>query len=45
MEVNIDGFKIVVEIEVIEILEDMDPYQDMLGIHRAFDNNVILKLK
>ena len=44
VEVNIDGVKIVVKFEVIEILEDVYPYLEMFGIDWAFGNNFILNL-
>ena len=44
VEVNIDGVKIVVKFEVIEILEDVYPYLEMFGIDWAFENNFILNL-
>ena len=44
VEVNIDGVKIVVKFEVIEILEDAYPYLEMFGIDWAFENNFILNL-
>ena len=44
VEVNIDGVKIVVKFEVMEILEDLYPYLPMFGIDWAFENNFILNL-
>jgi hypothetical protein len=45
VEVNIEGVKTKVEFEVIEIMDDSDPYPALLGINWAFDNNVALNLK
>jgi hypothetical protein len=43
--VNIEGVKMKVDFEVIEIMDDYDPYLALLGIDWAFDNNVVLNLK
>ena len=45
MEFDVDGVKIVAEFEVIDILEDVNPYQYLLGIYLAFVKNVIMNLK
>jgi hypothetical protein len=45
VEVNIDGVKTKVDFEVIEIMDDSNPYPALLGIDWAFDNNVILNMK
>lgn len=42
---NIDGVKGKLDFEVIEIIDNIDPYPDLMGIDWAFDNLVILKLK
>jgi hypothetical protein len=34
-----------VDFEVIEIMDDSDPYPALLGIDKAFDNNAMLNLK
>ena len=44
-EVDIDGVKTIANFEVIEILEDTNPYPTLLGIEWMFDNNAILDLK
>jgi hypothetical protein len=45
VEVNIEGVKMKDDFEVIEIMDDSDPYPALLGIDWAFDNNVVLNLK
>jgi hypothetical protein len=45
VEVNIEGVKTKVNFEVIEIMDESDPYPALLGIDWAFDNNVVLNLK
>jgi hypothetical protein len=45
VEVNIEGVKTKVYFEVIEIMDDSDPYPTLLGIDWAFDNNAVLNLK
>jgi hypothetical protein len=45
VEVNIEGVKTKVDFEVIEIMDESDPYPTLLGIDWAFDNNVVLNLK
>jgi hypothetical protein len=45
VEVNIEGVKTKAYFEVIEIMDDSDPYPTLLGIDWAFDNNVVLNLK
>jgi hypothetical protein len=45
VEVNIEGVKTKVDFEVIEIMDDSDPYPALLGIDWAFDNNAMLNLK
>jgi hypothetical protein len=42
VEVNIEGVKTKDDFEVIEIMDDSDPYPALLGIDWAFDNNVCL---
>ena len=44
-EVNIEGVKTKVDFEVIEIMDDSDPYPAFLGIDWEFNNNVLLNLK
>jgi hypothetical protein len=39
-EVNIKGVKTKDDFEVIEIMDDYDPYPSLLGIDWAFENNV-----
>jgi hypothetical protein len=43
--VNIEGVKTKVDFEVIEIMDESDPYPALLGIDWAFENNVVLNLK
>jgi hypothetical protein len=43
--VNIEGVKMKDEFEVIEIMDDFDPYDGLLSINWAFKRNVVLKLK
>jgi hypothetical protein len=43
--VNIKGVKSRVYFEVIEIMDDSDPYPTLLGIDWEFDNNVIFYMK
>jgi hypothetical protein len=43
--VNIEGVKTKADFEVIEIMDESDPYPALLGIDWAFDNNVVLNLK
>jgi hypothetical protein len=45
IEVNIEGVKTKVGFEVIEIMDDSDPYPGLLGIDWAFDNNAVINLK
>jgi hypothetical protein len=45
VEGNIEGVKTKVDFEVIEIMDDSDPYLTLLGIDWAFDYNAILNLK
>jgi len=45
VEVDLAGVKTVADFEVIEILDDKDPYPTLLGIEWAFDNATIINLK
>jgi hypothetical protein len=45
VEVNMEGMKKKADFEVIEIMDDSDPYHALLGIDWAFDNNAMLNLK
>jgi hypothetical protein len=45
VEVNIEGIKTKVVFEVIDIMDDSNPYPALLGIDWAFKNNVVLNLK
>jgi hypothetical protein len=45
VEVNIEGVKTKVDFEVIEIMDESNPYPSLLGIDWAFENNVVLNLK
>jgi hypothetical protein len=40
-KVNIEGVKTKDDFEVIEIMNDFDPYPTLLGIDQAFENNVL----
>jgi hypothetical protein len=42
---NIDGVRSVVDFEVIEILDDIKPYLELMGLECAFDNQAIINLK
>ena len=43
--VNIDGVHNVAYFEVIEIVDDSQPYPDLMGLEWAVDNQEIIKLK
>ena len=43
--VDIDGGCTVAEFEVIEIIDDSNPYPALLGIEWALDNDVVINLK
>jgi hypothetical protein len=45
LEENIEGMKTKADFEVIDIMDDSNPYLALLGIDWAFDNNKILNLK
>jgi hypothetical protein len=45
VEVNIEGVKAKTNFEVIEIMDDLDPYPTLLGIDWAFENNAILNMR
>jgi hypothetical protein len=45
VEVNIEGVKTRENFEVIEIMDDSDPYLSLLGIDWEFDNNAVLNMK
>jgi hypothetical protein len=45
VEVNIEGVKNNFNFEVIEIMDELDPYPTFLRIDWDFDNNVVLNLK
>jgi hypothetical protein len=45
VEVNIEGVRTKANFEVIEIMDESDPYPALLGIDWTFDNNVVLNLK
>jgi hypothetical protein len=42
--VNIDGVRSISYFEVIEIVDDSQPYLALMGIEWAFDNHVIINL-
>jgi len=43
--VDLDGVRSVTEFEVIEIVDDRNPYRALLGIEWALKNNAIINLK
>jgi hypothetical protein len=45
VEVIIEGVETKADFEVIDIVDESDPYPTLLGIDWAFDNNVVLNLK
>jgi hypothetical protein len=42
--VNIDGVNSVADFEVIKILDDSQPYPELMGLEWAFDNQAIINL-
>jgi hypothetical protein len=42
---NMDGEHSVENFEVIEIVDDSQPYQALMGLKWAFDNHTIINLK
>jgi len=45
VEVNIEGVKTKDDFEVIDIMDDFDPYPTLLGIDWGVGHNVVLNLK
>jgi hypothetical protein len=45
MEVDLEGVKTYANFEVIEILDDKDPYLALFGMDWAFDNDANLNLR
>ena len=43
--VDIDGICIVADFEVIELIDDSNPYPALLGIAWALDNDAVINLK
>ena len=43
--IDLDGVKSIAEFEVIEIVDDSNPYPALLGIEWAHDCNAIINLK
>ena len=43
--VDIDGFSTLAYFEVIEIIDDRNPYLALLGIEWAIDNYAVINLK
>lgn len=43
--VNIEGVCTIADFEVIEIVDDSNPYPALLGLDQAFDNMAIINLK
>lgn len=44
ISVDLDGVRFVAEFEVIEIVDDSNPYPALLGIEWALNNNAIINL-
>ena len=42
---DLDGVRSLANLEVIEIIDDITPYLALLGLDRAFENQVIINLK
>ena len=42
---DIDGFSTLADFDVIEIIDDNNPYPTLLGIEWAIDNDVVINLK
>jgi hypothetical protein len=45
VEVNIEGVKTKAKFEVIEFMDESNPYSTLLHIDWAFENNAMLNLK
>ena len=45
VQIDIAGVSTVVEFEVIEIVDDNNPYPTLLGIERAMENATVINLK
>ena len=45
MSVDIDGVRCLADFEVIEIIDDSNPFHALLGIDWAFDNLAVINLK
>lgn len=45
VQVSMDGVESIADFEVIEIVDEIDPYPSLLGIDWAFDNSAIIDLK
>lgn len=45
VDVDIEGSSVLTDFEVIEIIDDGNPYPALLGIDWAFDMNAIINLK
>ena len=43
--VDIDGFSTLADFEVIEIIDDSNPYLALLGIEWAIENSAVINLK
>ena len=43
--IDIDGVQSLADFEVIEIIDDINPFPTLLGIDWAFDNLVVINLK
>ena len=45
VSVDIDGVSTLADFEVIEIIDDSNPYPELLGIEWAIDNDAVINLK
>ena len=43
--IDIDGVRSLIDFEVIEIIDDSNPFPALLGIDWAFDNLAVINLK
>lgn len=43
--VDLDGVRSLAEFEVIDIIDDNNPYPTLMGIEWALDNNVVINMK
>ena len=45
VSVDIDGVRTLADFEVIEIIDDSNPYPTLLGIQWELDNDIVINLK